>query len=117
MKTFSVLEIVGKNCITIEDGQKVFELVSPFVEKNEKVELDFSSVSTIASPFFNFCIGTLLTMFSLEDVQNCLEISNLSSSGQEVLARVIENSSRFNSLNADARKAMEEQFFEQANSD
>ena len=117
MNTISVLEIVGPNCITIDDGQKIFEMVSPFFERHEKVELDFSNVSITASPFFNYCIGTLLTNFGPEEYQNLLTICNLSNSGGDVLDRVIDNSKRFQNLDAETRKAREEKFFEQANGD
>lgn len=117
MKTISVSDSVGANCITIDDGRKIFEIISPFLKKGEDVELNFSNVKTVASPFFNFCIGTILNEYSLEEYERLLTTVNLSDSGKDVLDRVIENSTRFRSLSEKDRKAMELKFFDQSNSD
>ena len=37
-----VKKIVGENCITLDDGQKIFDLIHDELLKNKNVELDFS---------------------------------------------------------------------------
>ncbi|MBN4005571.1 MAG: STAS-like domain-containing protein [Nostoc sp. LPT] len=55
-----MLTLIGKNCTTPGDGQKVYALVYPELLAEHQVELDFAGVEIFASPFFNFAIGQLL---------------------------------------------------------
>jgi len=105
--------IIGENCITLEDGKKVFDLVHPKLLVGHSVELDFANVTVFASPFFNSAIGRLLKDIKPEDLNRLLKITNLIPTGLEVLKRVIENSKEYYS-NEGARKALDEILLEQA---
>ena len=91
----NIYELVGENCITMEDGQKVYDLIHPELLAGQPVELDFERVDVYASPFFNVAIGQLLRDIKSEDLNRLLKVSNMTSAGLAVLRRVIENSKRY----------------------
>ncbi len=103
----SIYALVGDNAITLEDGQKVFELIKPELAANRSVELDFARVIVFASPFFNAAMGQLLRDLKPEDLNRLLRVVDLSPVGQEVLKRVIENAKQYYA-SGDSRKAHNE---------
>ncbi|MBT4435533.1 MAG: STAS-like domain-containing protein [Flavobacteriaceae bacterium] len=68
---------VGKNCASIDDGEKVFELVSPEIAKNLTVEIDFKGVKLMLTPFLNACFGKLLERFGKERTMANVSIRNV----------------------------------------
>lgn len=52
--------MIGANCITLDDGQQVYNAIHPELTAGHPVELDFDRVEIFASPFFNAAIGQLL---------------------------------------------------------
>jgi len=86
---------IGKNCITIGDGQKIYQSVHKSLLRNSTVKLDFSGVEVFASPFFNAAIGQLLKDIDSETLNRCLKIESISPVGRDTLQRVIENSKKF----------------------
>jgi len=105
--------LIGENCITLEDGQKIFDLIHPELLTGNVVELNFENVTVFASPFFNSAIGRLLKDIKPDDLNRLLKITNLVPAGLTVLKRVIENSKEYYS-NEGARKARDEVLLEQA---
>ncbi len=90
-----VHSLIGPICVTLEDGQKVYSRIYPELEKKRQVELDFYGVNIFASPFFNSAIGQLFREFTKEDLKGLLIIRNLNPTGNNVLKKVIENSSQY----------------------
>jgi hypothetical protein len=90
-----ILTLVGKNCITIFDGQKVYDLIHPKLQANQPVELDFTGVEIFAAPFFNFAFGQLLRDIKPKNIKHLLKVSNINSLGNQILKLVIENSKRY----------------------
>ena len=93
--TVRVEELVGRNCITFEDGQLIYDLIRPELLDSNSVLLDFSGVEVFASPFFNASVGQLLRDVKSETLRNLLEFSNLAPNGDQVLRRVIENAKSY----------------------
>ncbi|HAX78108.1 MAG TPA: hypothetical protein DCY88_20390 [Cyanobacteria bacterium UBA11372] len=108
-------DLIGKACMTPDEGQKVYDLIYPELVANRPVELDFARVEIFASPFFNFAIGQLLRDISPDTLNRLLKFSHLNPVGRHVLTRVIENSKQYYS-NENTRKAVDEVVSEQANS-
>ena len=92
---YEVFDIVGKNCITLNDGQKIYNLIHPQLQVNQPVELDFTGVEIFAAPFFNFAIGQLLKDIQPENISKLLKISNIKPLGNQIISLVIENSKRY----------------------
>lgn len=109
----NIHEMIGENCITLEDGQKIFDLIYPQLSADSAVELDFEKVKIFASPFFNSAIGRLLKDIKPDDLNRLLKVTNLVPAGLSVLKRVIENSKEYYS-NGAVRKALDEVLLDQA---
>lgn len=108
MTLVRVVEITGENAVTQEDGQKLYEIIRQGLSSSQEMRLDFEGVKIFASPFFNAGVGQLLKDFGPDDLNRLLRFENLSSVGQEVLRRVIENSKRYFSSSDSYRKAQAE---------
>lgn len=91
MAKISVRDLVGPNAVTYEDGEPVYHALRDALIEGEEVDLDFSGVKVFASPFFNSAIGRLLAEFDSELLNDRIEIAALSSSGESVLRRSIDN--------------------------
>jgi hypothetical protein len=92
---YNVVSVVGENCITVEDGERIYQLIHPELTRECDVTLDFSGVSIFASPFFNAAIGQLLRDMSVENLKLHLHFEGLSAHGNHVLVRVIDNAKRY----------------------
>jgi len=111
---YSIKENVGPNGITLQDGQKVYEIIYPELQGKREVELDFAEVRIVASPFLNAAIGQLLRDISPSDLNQYLKIKNLSQVSRPILKRVIENAKEYYA-NEDVQKAVEEALAKEAN--
>ena len=76
---------VGPNCSSIDDGEKVLNLIRPELTKGFTVELDFEGVKLVLTPFLNTCFGKLLEQFGSELAITHVSMRNLS---DEVLQRI-----------------------------
>lgn len=93
--TIDIATDIGSNCITFDDGEKIFEMIHPYLLEQQVVELNFKNVKIFASPFFNAAIGPLLNDLTTEQLNEYLVFSNLSDHGNNVLRRVITNAKNF----------------------
>ncbi|MFA5269956.1 MAG: STAS-like domain-containing protein [Methanoregula sp.] len=92
---FNIASTIGENCITVEDGERIYTMIFPLLSKGQEVTLDFSGVAIFASPFFNAGIGQLLRDLPAEQLSSHLHFQGLSAHGNHVLTRVIENAKRY----------------------
>lgn len=113
---YNIHDLVGKHCMTPQDGQKVYDLIHPELLAERPVELDFAGVDFFASPFFNFAIGQLLRDIPPETLNRLLKVSNLNRVGRQILRQVIENSKQYYSSDENTRQAVDKVVSEQANS-
>jgi hypothetical protein len=107
--------LLGKNCMTREDGQIVYDRIHAELLAEHSIELDFEGVEIFASPFFNFAIGQLLKDIEPDSLNRLLKISNLNSVGKPILKRVIENSKKYYS-DSEYRSKVDKVIEEQATS-
>jgi len=107
-----VRELAGENCISYEDGQKIYDLIHPELQAGRSVELDFSDIRVLVSLFLNAAIGRLLADIPADDLNRLLTVSNLPPGGRERLKRVIENSKDYY-FNPQVRKALDRILAEQ----
>lgn len=105
MSVIKIKTRIGKNCITIDDGQKIYQEIHKSLLKNNTINLDFKGVEVFASPFFNAAIGQLLKDIEPETLNKNLKVLSISDSGLETMKRVIENSKKYYS-NSDYRKTI-----------
>ncbi|MCK9377443.1 MAG: STAS-like domain-containing protein [Syntrophobacterales bacterium] len=90
MKIF-VHQVVGDHCLTVADGRRLYKHFIPELQAAREVELDFSGVCVIGSPFFNSSLDFLLRDFEMEELRRLVKVSNLDSQAQAVLKRVVKN--------------------------
>jgi len=95
-----IRDVAGENCVTLAEGQKLYELIHPELEKALPVELDFNGCQVFASPFFNAAIGQLLRDQPPDRLNSLLRFQHLSPSGHRLLSRVIDNSKQYYSNEA-----------------
>lgn len=100
-----VRDVVGENAMTLDDGRAIFQNIHEPLLHGRDVELDFEGVKVFASPFFNAGIGALLADLRAEDLNSHLKIVHISSSGGQVLRRVIENAKDFYNTSQEQRMA------------
>ncbi|MFZ2407246.1 MAG: STAS-like domain-containing protein [Methylobacter sp.] len=87
--------ILGKNAISMQSGQNLYEKISTPLISGEEVEIDFQDVELFASPFFNASIGYLIKDIKVTDLQERLKIINLSTVGRQLLNHVISNAIKY----------------------
>jgi hypothetical protein len=78
-------KIVGEKCSSIDDGEKVLDLIRPELIKGFTVELDFEDVKLVLTPFLNRCFGSLLELFGREVIMTHVSMRNTS---DELLQRI-----------------------------
>lgn len=101
-----VVDAVGPHCLTMDDGQRVFQALQSKLSGGDSVVLDFSGVDVIASPFMNAAVGQLLQAMTTVELRKRITFEHLSEVGRDVLERVVHNSSEYYS-NPDARRAVD----------
>lgn len=106
MVKIKLIEIIGENCITIDQGTKVFAKIHPLLTAGNAVELEFEGVQVFASPFFNNAIGKLLEDLKPEKLNELLTVTKLNPPGPEILRKVIENSKKYYS-SPDRKRAVD----------
>tara|TARA_B110000211_G_scaffold234241_1_gene303074 strand:- start:8146 stop:8502 length:357 start_codon:yes stop_codon:yes gene_type:complete len=90
-----VIDLVGKNAISMQSGTKLYEKIFPKLAKKEKIELSFEGVSLYASPFFNASIGLLLKDISIDELMSNMKIIEINDIGRDLLNDVIQNALTF----------------------
>ena len=107
-----IKELIGQNCLTLEEGEKVYQQILPELNAGHEVVLEFDGVGVFASPFFNSAIGRLLKDKDSDELNRLLHFEHLASAGWQVLRRVVENAKQYYT-EPDLRKALEEILHEQ----
>ena len=105
--TIKVFEIIGEFAVAAEDGQRLYDRIMSILASQNSIELDFSGVRVVATPFFNAAIGRLLKDVSPENLHARVSFSNLSPVGQQVLAKVVENAKQYYHGDPAARAALD----------
>jgi hypothetical protein len=93
MKEFiiNIYEQVGGNAaISVDDGNKVYNLISKSINENLKVILDFNNINLMTSPFLNAAIGQLYGVYDDGKIKNNLSIVNLSDIHIDTFKRVVD---------------------------
>ena len=103
---YQILNLIGQNCMTMDAGQQIYDLVHPLLLDGRTVELDFAGVRRIASPFLNFAIGQLLSDIPDVNLDRLLKITNMEPFAKEALDYVLENAKQYYS-NSQYREAVD----------
>ncbi|MCA9483695.1 MAG: STAS-like domain-containing protein [Nitrospina sp.] len=71
-------ELCGSKCVALDDGQKVYQQLFPELREKRTVELDFSGVDLVFSPFLMGALGKLLDHFEKETVMQRVSLCHIS---------------------------------------
>ena len=71
-------ETIGPECISLDQGEKVYNLLFGELKEKRTVEVDFQGVQTLFSPFLMGSLGKLLGYFEKEVLMQRLAFCNIS---------------------------------------
>jgi hypothetical protein len=82
---------------TVEDGEKIFTIISKFLEipNPRKIILNFKNVSLVTSFFLNTAIGQLYSKYDSAFLQEHLSVENMASEDLALLQKVIDNAKEY----------------------
>ncbi len=91
-----VSDLIGSQlCISVEDGQKVFDKVDQLVKDGNHVTISFENVTMLISVFLNVAIGQLYGSFSEEAIRTQLKVEGLSSDDMTLVKSVVDNAKKY----------------------
>ena len=90
--TVRVYDIIGGPlCVSTEDGQRLYDKISPLLKEGMPVALSFERIDTLISAFLNAAIGQLYGELPEARIHELLSFQDLADDDSEVLKRVVEN--------------------------
>lgn len=88
--TIDVKEVIQRTQATVRtEGVKVYEAIEKYLEKKEKVEVDFSNITVVVSSFLNAAIGKLYGKYSEEFISEHVNVVGLSDDDVELLNDIV----------------------------
>jgi STAS-like domain of unknown function (DUF4325) len=109
---YKIYDITGKMATDSESGQAVHDIILPYLQKGQAVDLDFTGVEIFATLFFNCAIGQLLANVPIEEIRTLLHTHGLSKDGQSIMEKAINYAARYYS-DEKYRKAVDQVFEEE----
>lgn len=74
-----------KQCYTQEDGQKIYAIILPYLERKTKVEVSFDGVEFVPSSFVNTALIALLDKVPFQTIKECLSFINTTKQINEMI--------------------------------
>ena len=71
-------ETIGSECTSLDQGEKVYQLILRDLKDKKTIEVDFQGVQTLFSPFLMGSLGKLLGHFEKEVLMQRLAFCNIS---------------------------------------
>lgn len=92
-----ITEVVGSSiCVSIEDGNRLHDVIVEAFQKNIPVALSFEGVGRLTTAFLNAAIGQLYNEYAEEDVRaRLLPPAGASPEQLSLLKSVVDNAKRF----------------------
>ncbi len=110
-KTISIFDVVGgKAAVSTEDGERLFETISAFLEKGFEVVLDFVNIETLITTFLNAAIGQLYSKYDSPFLREHLSVRGLQPEDRERMIRTIERAKEYFKDKENVEKDIREAF-------
>jgi CRISPR/Cas system CSM-associated protein Csm2 small subunit len=106
-----ILEEVGRQCLSLDQGERLYRILQPALKNKETVQLDFSGVENMLTPFLHAAIGKLLDLYGTEAVLAQVSPVNITREHLQRFNNYVDRRGRENDK-ADARGFLEEAFGE-----
>ncbi|QTA85434.1 STAS-like domain-containing protein [Desulfonema magnum] len=74
-------------CHTNNDGEKIFNLIKPLIDKGNKVELSFNGIDSITSSFVNSAFIELLQYFEFSHIRSRLNFISTNKSINQIIRK------------------------------
>ena len=71
-------EIIGPDCVSLDQGERVYRLLWEELKERRTVEVDFQGVETLFSPFLMGSWGKLLGHFEKEFIMQKITLCHIS---------------------------------------
>ncbi len=95
-KKINIFDVVGgKAAVSTEDGERLFETISTFLEKEFEVVLDFANIETLITPFLNAAIGQLYSKYDSPFLRDHLSVINLAPEDRDRMVKTIERAKEY----------------------
>jgi len=95
-KIINVFDVVGgKAAVSTEDGERLFETISAFLEKDFEVVLDFVNIETLITTFLNAAIGQLYSKYDSPFLREHLSVRGLQPEDRERMVNTIERAKEY----------------------
>lgn len=98
MKHLLIKDIINSElAVSTENGEKVFEVVDFYLQKKEKVELDFSGITIMITAFLNAAIGKLYGKkeYTPEFLNEYLKLENVEKEDRSLFKDVIQRAKEY----------------------
>lgn len=94
--TISLFEVVGSTfCVASDDGQKIYNRISPALEQGYEVVLSFHNVRVLTSAFLNAAVGQLYGKFDPSLLSANLSAKDIDEGDQDFLKWVIDSAKQY----------------------
>lgn len=98
MKHLIIKDIINSElAVSTENGEKVFEIVDSYLQKKEKVELDFAGITIMITAFLNAAIGKLYGKkeYTPEFLNEYLKLENVEKEDRSLFKDVIQRAKEY----------------------
>ena len=98
MKNLIIKDIINSElAVSTENGEKVFDIVNSFLEKEEKISLDFSGITIMITAFLNAAIGKLYgkKRYTPEFLNEYLKLENVEKEDRILFKDVIQRAKEY----------------------
>lgn len=87
--------IHSPSALTQEQGEIIYSLICKSINQKKIIELDFSTIESMISPFLNNAIGKLYGNYSSETINTYLKLLHFPESKKSTLKIVTENAKKY----------------------
>ncbi|QNN42946.1 STAS-like domain-containing protein [Pedobacter roseus] len=89
--------IKSELAVSTEKGNEVFEIIDSYLQKNEKVELDFAGINIMITAFLNAAIGRLYgnKAYTTEFLNEHLKVENVEKEDRALFKDVIQRAKEY----------------------
>ena len=98
--------------VTLEEGQKIYDMIGQSLQKGEKVELDFEGITLTTTAFLNVVLGVLYKDYSSEDLKNTLFLKNVNTETARRIKKVTDTAKLFYSNQERFNKNVEDVLYD-----
>lgn len=88
----NIFEVTGKAALSMQNGDKIYEIIKSNIGKGEEIDLDFAQVKIFATPFFNASLGRLASEYNTENLLKIIKVINIPKNGEDLIKTSMESS-------------------------